>query len=104
MQLDFIDQPLKNRHFWLVLDRGDIELCVSDPGFAPDLVVRAETEAFARWFMGQLSWAEVLQSRGVSIDGSRELAREFPSWTDRSRYAPLEAAIAAQRCRRVGAA
>jgi DNA-binding HxlR family transcriptional regulator len=97
VQLDFIDQPLKNRHFWLVLDRGDIELCVSDPGFTPDLVVTAETEAFARWFMGQLSWEAVLRAGRISIDGPRELARAFPSWTDRSRYAALEAAMVAQR-------
>ena len=103
VQLDFIDQPLKNRHFWLVLDHGDIELCVSDPGFAPDLIVRAETEAFVRWFMGQLSWAAVLRARLVSIDGPRGLARAFPSWSDRSRYASLEAAMAPQRRRIDGA-
>ena len=104
VRLDFIDQPLKNRHFWLVLDGGEIELCVSDPGFTPDLIVRAETEAFARWYMGQLSWAELLRAGRVSIDGPRALARAFPGWTDRSRYAPLEAAMAAQRGRRVARA
>jgi DNA-binding HxlR family transcriptional regulator len=104
VQLDFIDQPLKNRHFWLVLDRGDIELCVSDPGFTADLIVSAETEAFARWYMGQLSWAAVLRTKRVSVDGPRELARGFPTWSDRSRYAALEAALAAKRRRRVGGA
>jgi DNA-binding HxlR family transcriptional regulator len=104
VQLDFTDQPLKNRHFWLVLDRGDIELCVSDPGFQPDLVVSTETEAFTRWYMGQLSWAAILRTGHVSIDGPRELARAFPSWSGRSRYAPLEAAIAAKRQRQVGEA
>ena len=102
VQLDFIDQPLKNRHFWLVLDRGDIELCVTDPGFVPDLVVSADTEAFVRWYMGQLSWAGVLRGGRVSLHGPRSLARAFPSWTDRSRYAPLEAALAAPRHRPVG--
>ena len=100
VQLEFVDQPRKNRRFWLVLDRGDIELCVSDPGFPPDLIVSAETEAFARWYMGQLSWAAVLRAGHVSIDGPRELTRTFPFWSDRSRYAPLEAALAAQRRRR----
>lgn len=100
VQLDFIDQPLRNRHYWLVLDRGDIELCVSDPGFTPDLVVSADTEAFVRWYMGQLSWSEVLRAGRVSVEGPRGLARAFPSWSDRSRYAALEAAIAAQRRRR----
>lgn len=102
VQLDFIDQPLKNRRFWLVVDRGDIELCVSDPGFAPDLIVSAETEAFARWYMGQMNWPAVLQAGSISIDGPRALAQAFPTWSDRSRYAPLEAALAAER-RRIGA-
>jgi hypothetical protein len=41
----------------------------------------------------------VLRAGQVSIDGPRDLARAFPSWTDRSRYAALEAALAAQRRR-----
>jgi DNA-binding HxlR family transcriptional regulator len=102
VQFDFVDQPRKNRHFWFVLDSGDIELCVNDPGFAPDLIVHAEADAFVRWFMGQLSWAAVLRAGRVSIDGQRALARAFPTWTDRSRYAPLEAALAGGRRRRVG--
>jgi DNA-binding HxlR family transcriptional regulator len=97
VRLDFLDQLLKNRHFWLVVDRGDIELCVNDPGFMPDLIVNVETEAFARWYMGQLSWAEVLRAGSVAIDGPRALARAFPTWTDRSRYAPLEAALATEQ-------
>lgn len=104
VQVNFVDQPLKNRHFWLVLDRGDIELCVSDPGFAPDLIVSTRTEAFARWWMGQFSWAAVLRAGDVSLDGPRVLARAFPSWSNRSRYAPLEGAMAAERQRRVGGA
>jgi DNA-binding HxlR family transcriptional regulator len=103
VQFDFIDQPVKNRHFWLVLDGGDIELCVSNPGFPPDLIVSAQTEAFVRWCMGQLSWAAVLRAGNVSVWGPGKLARAFPSWSDRSRYAPLEAAMAAERRRRPGA-
>jgi hypothetical protein len=94
VRFKFIDQPVRNRHFWLVIDHGDVELCVNDPGFEPDLTVRAETEAFVRWFMGQLNWADVLRAGTVSLEGPRALSRAFPSWTDRSRYAPLEAELA----------
>jgi DNA-binding HxlR family transcriptional regulator len=104
VRFNFIDQPVRNRHFWLVIDHGDVELCVNDPGFEPDLTVRAETESFVRWFMGQLNWADVLRARTVSLDGPRALSRAFPSWTDRSRYALLEAELATPRRRRIGGA
>jgi DNA-binding HxlR family transcriptional regulator len=100
VRLDFLDQPLKNRHFWLILDRGNVELCVSEPGFPADLVVAAQTEGFVRWFMGQVTWAALLRAGHVSLDGPRDLARAFPTWTDRSRYAALEAAMAAGKSRR----
>jgi DNA-binding HxlR family transcriptional regulator len=103
VQFEFIDQPLKNRHFWLVLDQGAVELCVHDPGFTPDLTVRADTEAFIRWYMGELSWGGVLRDGRVSIEGPRALARGFPAWSRRSRYAPLEAALAVHRRRRADA-
>jgi hypothetical protein len=35
---------------------------------------------FARWHLGWITWAEALKSKGVEIEGPRELCREVPKW------------------------
>ena len=76
------------RHYWLVLQRGDPDLCFSDPGFGDDLVVRASVEALVRVYLGQWSLAEAVRSGQVRTEGSRELAHRLADWFPRSRFAP----------------
>ena len=50
---------------WLLLERGEGELCRVDPGFSDDLVVTITNPlAFTHWHMGRLAWAALLRSGG----------------------------------------
>src|SRR5205823_13343187 len=44
----------EQQSFWLVLDKPDVELCLTDPGFDVGLVVHAELEAMVRVYLGRL--------------------------------------------------
>lgn len=76
------------RHYWLVLQREDPDLCYSDPGFDTDLVVRAGVEALVRVYLGQWSLADAVRCGQVETQGSRELARGMTEWFPRSGFAP----------------
>lgn len=75
------------RRYWLVLQRGDPDLCYSDPGFGDDLVVRASVEALIRVYLGQWSFAAAVRSGQVGTEGSRELARSMVGWFPQSGFA-----------------
>jgi hypothetical protein len=50
---------------WLLLERGEGELCRVDPGFSDDLVVTITNPlTFTHWHMGRLAWAALLRSGG----------------------------------------
>lgn len=69
---------------WLLVERGDAELCAFDPGFGEDVVVTINDPLmFARWHLGHIRWATALRSGGVSVTGPRELARALPTWNQR---------------------
>jgi len=69
---------------WLLIEKGDAELCAFDPGFGDDAVVTIHDPlSFARWHLGHISWATALRSGGVSITGPRELVRSLPTWNRR---------------------
>lgn len=86
----FPEEPPANRHYWLLVEHGDAEVCYSDPGGEPDACVEAESRAFVDWHRGARSWAEVRRAGSVTVTGSKPLARSIGTWN-------LHAPIAVRR-------
>lgn len=74
------DRSASDRTIYLVLNDGDAELCRTDGGYPVDLVISAETETVAQWWLGEASWTSALKSRLITIQGPPELRRSFPTW------------------------
>jgi DNA-binding HxlR family transcriptional regulator len=70
--------PEKLRYFWLVLPEAD--LCLSDPGFGVDVIVRSDAKSLTAVWMGDLGLNAALSSGAVELEGRRELVRSFPKW------------------------
>ena len=75
------------RMFWLLLERPRVDLCVTDPGFEVDLYVDADLAAMAKIWLGDASVQSMLRSNDLRLAGSREYARQFPSWLMLSKFA-----------------
>ena len=55
---------------WLLIERGDAELCAFDAGFGEDVLVTINDPlTFARWHLGHIPWATALRSGAVSVTG-----------------------------------
>jgi DNA-binding HxlR family transcriptional regulator len=78
----------RRERYWLVIERGDTEICKTFPG-DEDLFITAEAEAFVKWHAGQLGWAEATREGRIQLDGSPSLVRAFPSWNARSMFAHI---------------
>jgi DNA-binding HxlR family transcriptional regulator len=69
---------------WLLIERGDAELCVKYPGGEEELIVVVNDPlAFARWHLGQIEWRDALRSGAIEVKGSPALARALPTWNRR---------------------
>jgi hypothetical protein len=69
---------------WLLIDRGEAELCAFDPEFGDDLIVTINDPlSFARWHLGHIDWATALISGGITVTGPRDLRRALPTWNRR---------------------
>lgn len=66
--------------FWLLLTRDDVTLCMTDPGFEIDVLVRADLAAFFKLWLGRISYEEALDSGNVQVDGLPRLVSAFPDW------------------------
>jgi len=76
----FADERPSNRRYWLLIDRGEAEVCYSDPGGRPDLVVEARSRAFVDWHRGARSWRDAIRSGDITLTGPAWLRRSFPTW------------------------
>jgi DNA-binding HxlR family transcriptional regulator len=68
------------RRVWLLLDRREVSVCVTPPGFEADLVVRADLLLFYRVWLGQMEYGAALRCGALSVEGSAGLAAQFPRW------------------------
>jgi DNA-binding HxlR family transcriptional regulator len=74
-------------NFWLMLERPQVELCLTDPGQEVDLYVEADLRAFALVWLGDAPLASALRDRSIKLSGPRKLIQAFPQWLLLSRFA-----------------
>jgi DNA-binding HxlR family transcriptional regulator len=86
--LDFTDRNPADRYFWLHLSRTEVNLCRDDTGAPVDLWLTAPTEPVTRWWLGQITWTDLLLRPGVGIHGDRALIRQMPHWFQRYLFTP----------------
>ena len=85
VQFEFRDAD--KRHFWLVLHRPEVDLCLADPGFDTDLCVTTDVRAFTQVYLGHLGIAHALGDGSVTLTGRSDLRRAFGGWIGLSPFA-----------------
>lgn len=85
VQIDLTGANQKS--YWLVLERPMASVCWADPGFAVDLLVKADSVALHRVWVGQLELAVALRNGLIEVDGPPELRQAFPAWLKLSVFA-----------------
>jgi DNA-binding HxlR family transcriptional regulator len=65
---------------WLVLERGEVSVCMVHPGFDVDVTVVATTPTFADVFQGYCTWAEAVEDGRVDVSGPPRLVSALPRW------------------------
>lgn len=80
--------------YWLVLARQDVTICLTDPGYAIDVLVTTPLATGFKLWLGRISYTDALQHHGLQVDGIPRLTRAFPDWFVWSPAAPAIRALA----------
>ncbi|WP_052280675.1 winged helix-turn-helix transcriptional regulator [Nocardia vulneris] len=78
--IEFTNRPAADRRFWLHLDRTGVDLCRDDTGAPVDIWLTTPTRAATEWWLGNLSWPQLLRQPGVQVHGDLALQRQIPRW------------------------
>ncbi len=85
----FPDADKRYRRFWLLLEDGEVDLCLTNPGHEVDLTVESSLAAMTHIWLGDLTFAKALAAGQVELDGPASLKRSFPGWLGLSHFAVL---------------
>ena len=70
----------RGRRVWLLLERRDVSVCVTPPGFDSDLIVRADLASFYRVWLGHVEYEAAIRCGSVVVEGLPALAKQLPRW------------------------
>lgn len=92
--VQFAFHGAKTGTYWLVLTREDVTLCLTDPGYEINVLVRADLAAFFKVWLGRIDFHEAIESGAVILEAAPRLVRAFPDWFA---WSPAAAAVRAAR-------
>jgi DNA-binding HxlR family transcriptional regulator len=95
--VNFVVTGSSIRRYWLVIEPGDVSVCMHDPGFGVDAVVRSDAETLYRVYTGELAFAAARRAGRLDLESMPAVARQGPTWFAWSSFAPAVRAGAERR-------
>jgi DNA-binding HxlR family transcriptional regulator len=77
---EFNDMPKGKRRWWIVNDRGTVDLCATDPGYPVDLQIITDMRTMVLLWFGKLSFIKAIRSDRIEIIGPRRLRDLLERW------------------------
>jgi DNA-binding HxlR family transcriptional regulator len=68
------------KRWWLVIEQGEVDVCLDDPGRDVDLSVYTDLRTLTEIFMGDLPLMLAKSSDRITLVGSSELTNSMPRW------------------------
>ena len=75
------------RSFWLVVEPPEVDLCFTDDGFAPALVVDVDLRVLTAVWLGRVRLAEAIAAGSIRLDGADDARNLFARWFGLSPFA-----------------
>jgi hypothetical protein len=84
---EFRDVVKARRHWWLVSEGGEVDLCVTDPGFEVDLYILTDLRTMTAVWTGDTRLGEAIASGRLEAHGPHQLRAKLGSWLGLSPFA-----------------
>ena len=87
IRFDIEGVPSKKSRWWLVVDRGEVDLCLKNPGYEVELQVSAHIRDLVDVWLGKAATKPAISAGALRLEGARPLVRSFPDWFALSSFA-----------------
>lgn len=94
VRISFSDQPEGKRLFWFVCEKGNLDLCVTDPGYEVDLYLSASLPDLIHLYRGDMGIRPALENGSLLADGPRRMVARLPQWFNFGPLAEVPSVVA----------
>jgi len=91
MSFMFRDMPAIRRAYWLIVDDGEVDLCIKFPGFDVDLAFITTSKTMADIWMGHTTIRKEIRNGNLSLEGGKALKKNIDDWFTYSVFSDPEA-------------
>lgn len=77
IQFDLFGAPQPYRRWWLVVEKGEVDLCLKDPGYEVSLQLLADLPELVEVWMGRRPLEDAVRTGKLKFEGEPSLAMSF---------------------------
>ncbi len=90
IKVEFTNATRSQRRWWLLFDADGCDVCMTNPGFESDLDLTVDARDLTRYWIGRLTWPELIRCQDTGIVGPRWVQRSLPKWLGRSSFSEVD--------------
>jgi len=80
LEFEFSGAPADCKRLWIINDDGDVDMCLTHPGFDVDLTVRSDLKVFVECWRGFRDLRHEIRAGRVKLSGPGHLKKQLPDW------------------------
>lgn len=89
IQFEYPDAPKGARDWWLVSEKGEIDLCLNDHGFEVDIVIKCSLKVMTEIWICEKDFSQAIAKGEVVVKGPAKLVSRLPEWLGSSPLSKL---------------
>ena len=91
VQFEYSGAPKEARDWWLVAEKGEIDLCLNDPGFDVDIMIKCSLKAMTEVWVCQKRFRDAVKNGDIKVMGDQNLINKLQDWLRSSSLSKLGA-------------
>jgi DNA-binding HxlR family transcriptional regulator len=89
VQFEYPDAQKGGRDWWLVSENGEIDLCLNDPGYDVDIVIKCSLKTMTEIWVCQKNFRDSVKNGEIKVTGNSKLTGKLQDWLRSSKLAKL---------------
>ncbi|WP_020683213.1 winged helix-turn-helix transcriptional regulator [Marinobacterium rhizophilum] len=89
IEFEYNDAPEGARHWWLVCENNEIDLCLTDNGYDVDCLIKCSLKTMTAVWICEYSFNEAVKKGDIKVLGNPDIARKLQDWLRSSGLARL---------------
>lgn len=80
VQFEYPDAPEGARDWWLISEKGDIDLCLNDYGYDVDILIKCPLKAMTQVWICEQSFNDAVKKGEITVMGNSKLTLKLQEW------------------------